>query len=336
MKAFELQGFSGLGDLKLVEREKPSAGPGQIVVKMKTASLNYRDLITVGGGYGSTVRTPLVPLSDGCGEVVEAGEGVTRVAVGDRVAPLFFQTWFSGGPSLQGLLGSLGGGVDGVAQEYMLLDQNGVTKVPDYLTDEQVACLPCAALTAWRGLVVEGEIKPGDRALFLGTGGVSIFGLQIAKAAGAETIITSSSNEKLARAKDLGADHTINYKDQPKWSSVVREITGYQGVDHVLEVGGPGTLKESMKSVRVGGHISIIGVVAASDDTLRIGAAVAGNMRLIGISVGSRQQFEDMNAAFALHRIEPVIDKIFDFDDLIPALKHMQSGSHFGKIVVRF
>ncbi len=336
MKAFELQGFSGLDDVKFVERDKPEAGPGQIVIRMKAASLNYRDLITVGGGYGSTVRTPLVPLSDGCGEVVEVGEGVLRVAVGDRVAPLFFQSWLSGGPAIEGLMSSLGGGLDGVAQEYMLLDQNGVTKVPDYLSDEQVACLPCAALTAWRGLVVEGGIKPGDRVLLLGTGGVSIFGLQIAKAAGAEVIITSSSDEKLARAKKLGADHTINYKDTPKWSSAVRDVTGFEGVDHVLEVGGPGTLKESMKSVKVGGHISIIGVVAMSDESLRIGAAVAGNMRLIGISVGSRKQFEDMNASFDLHRTEPVVDKVFAFGDLVPAMKHMQSGGHFGKIVVKF
>lgn len=336
MKKFELQGFAGLEDLKQVECPIPEPGHGEVLIRMKTASLNYRDLITVSGGYGKSVRTPLVPLSDGCGEVVGLGEGVTSVAVGDRVATLFFQNWMDGPPTLTALASALGGGLDGVAQEYMVLKQEGVVKVPDYLTDEGVACLPCAGLTAWRALQVEGRLKPGETVLLLGTGGVSIFGLQFAKAGGAEVIITSSSNDKLARTRELGANHTINYRDEPKWSKTVRDLTGYMGVDHVLEVGGVGTLKQSMMSLKIGGHISLIGVLAADDDNFRLGAAVAMNAKLQAISVGSRASFEAMTKAMDLHKIVPVVDKTFAFDDLIPALDHMKSGSHFGKICIEF
>lgn len=336
MRKFELQGFGGLEDLKQVDCPIPEPGHGEVLIRMKAASLNYRDLITVTGGYGKSVRTPLVPLSDGCGEVVALGEGVTSVAVGDRVATLFFQNWMSGPPNLAGLASALGGGLDGVAQEYMVLKEQGVAKVPDYLSDDGVASLPCAALTAWRALEVEGGLKPGERVLLLGTGGVSIFGLQFAKAAGAEVIITSSSDDKLTKTRELGADHTVNYRAEPKWSKTVRELTGYSGVDHVLEVGGVGTLKQSMLSLKIGGHISLIGVLAADDDNFRLGAAVAMNAKLQAISVGSRASFEDMTKAMDLHKIEPVVDKTFAFDDLIEALDYMKSGGHFGKICVRF
>lgn len=336
MRAFEIQEFTGIDGLALVERDQPKPGAREILLKLKAASLNYRDLITVSGGYGPMVKPPLVPLSDGCAEVVEIGEGVTRVGVGDRVAPLFFQDWLDGPPRIEGLISALGGGRDGVAQDYMVVKEHAVVKAPDFMSDEEVACLPCAALTAWRALMVEGGLKPGERVLLLGTGGVSIFGLQLAKAAGAEVIITSSSDEKLARAKALGADHTINYKSHPKWSGEVRNVTGFKGVDHVLEVGGVGTLKESMKSVKIGGHISLIGVVAGGDDDFKLGAAVAGNMKLQAISVGSRAQFDDMNAALALHRIKPVVDQTFAFEELPDALRAMAAGSHFGKICVKF
>lgn len=336
MKKFELQGFGGLDDLKQVECAIPEPGHGELLIRLKSASLNYRDLITVTGGYGRSVRTPLVPLSDGCGEVVGLGDGVTSLAVGDRVATLFFQNWMSGPPTLPGLASALGGGLDGVAQEYMVLKEQGLVKVPDYLSDDGVASLPCAALTAWRALEVEGGLKPGERVLLLGTGGVSIFGLQFAKAGGAEAIITSSSDDKLAKTRDLSADHTINYRDEPAWSKVVREVTGYAGVDHVLEVGGVGTLKQSMLSLKIGGHISLIGVLAADDDNFRLGAAVSMNAKLQAISVGSRASFEDMTRAMDLHKIVPVVDKTFAFDDLIEALEYMKSGEHFGKICIGF
>lgn len=336
MKKFELQGFGGLEDLKQVEAPVPEPGHGEVLIRMKSASLNYRDLITVSGGYGKSVRTPLVPLSDGCGEVVSLGEGVTSLAVGDRVATLFFQNWMSGPPTITGLMSALGGGLDGVAQEYMVLKEQGAVKVPAYLSDEGVSCLPCAGLTAWRALHVEGGLKAGEVVLLLGTGGVSIFGLQFAKASGAEVIITSSSDEKLARTKKLGADHTINYKDNPAWSTNVRDLTGYAGADHVLEVGGVGTLKQSMMSLKIGGHISLIGVLATDDDDFRLGAAVAMNAKLQAISVGSRASFEEMTKAMELHKIEPVVDKSFAFDDLVPALDYMKSGGHFGKICIDF
>lgn len=337
MKKFELQGFGGLEDLKQVEAPVPEPGHGEVLIRMKSASLNYRDLITVSGGYGKSVRTPLVPLSDGCGEVVSLGEGVTSLAVGDRVATLFFQNWMSGPPTITGLMSALGGGLDGVAQEYIVLKEQGAVKVPAYLSDEGVSCLPCAGLTAWRALHVEGGLKAGEVVLLLGTGGVSIFGLQFAKASGAEAIITSSSDDKLAKTKKLGADHTINYKDNPAWSKNVRDLTGYAGVDHVLEVGGVGTLKQSMMSLKIGGHISLIGVLAADDDDdFRLGAAVAMNAKLQAISVGSRASFEEMTKAMDLHKIEPIVDKSFAFDDLIPALDYMKSGGHFGKICINF
>ena len=336
MKKFELQGFAGLEDLKQVECPIPEPGHGEVLIRMKTASLNYRDLITVSGGYGKSVRTPLVPLSDGCGEVVSLGLCVTSVVVCRRVWRLFFQNLMSGPATLSALASAVGGLFDGVAQEYMVLKQEGVVKVPDYLTDAGVACLPCAGLTAWRALQVEGGLKPGETVLLLGTGGVSIFGLQFAKAGGAEVIITSSSDDKLARTRELGANHTINYRDEPKWSKTVRDLTGYMGVDHVLEVGGVGTLKQSMMSLKIGGHISLIGVLAADDDNFRLGAAVAMNAKLQAISVGSRASFEAMTKAMDLHKIVPVVDKTFAFDDLIPALDHMKSGSHFGKICIEF
>jgi NADPH:quinone reductase-like Zn-dependent oxidoreductase len=336
MKAFELQDFGGIDSLKLVERDRPTAGPGEIVIQMKAASLNYRDLITVQGGYGSTVKAPLVPLSDGCGEVVEVGDGVHKWLVGDRVAPCFFSDWVSGPVALEGLISSLGGARDGAAQEFMCLKEHSVVRAPDHMSDEEVATLPCAALTAWRGLIVEGSLKPGERVLLLGTGGVSIFGLQIAKAAGAEVFITSSSDEKLERAKALGADHTINYKEHPKWSRKVREIVGLDGIDHVLEVGGIGTLKESMKSMKPGGHVSLIGVVAQGDDDFKLGAAVAGNLKMQAISVGSRAHFEEMNKALTLHKVKPVIDKTYGFEELPQALTDMRGAGHFGKIVVKF
>jgi NADPH:quinone reductase-like Zn-dependent oxidoreductase len=336
MKAFELQGFGGLDDLAWVDRPIPEPGHGEVLIRMKAASLNYRDLITVSGGYGQSVKTPLVPLSDGCGEVVGVGEGVLSLVPGDRVATLFFQNWMDGPPSFAGIASALGGFFDGVAQEYMVLKEQGVLKVPDTLSDAQVACLPCAGLTAWRALQVEGRLKPGETVLLLGTGGVSIFGLQFAKANGAEVIITSSSDEKLAKTRALGADHTINYKDVPQWSKVVRDLTGFMGVDHILEVGGAGTLKESMKSLKIGGHISLIGVLAEGGNDFRLGAAVAMNAKLQAISVGSRASFEDMLRAMTLHKIEPVVDKSFAFKDMIEALEYMRSGGHFGKICLEF
>lgn len=334
MKAMALQDGFGLENLRPLERDPPKPGAGEVLLKMKAASLNYRDLLIAEDRYGGRFELPLVPLSDGCGEVVETGEGVTRVAKGDRVAPIFFQKWLSGEATLEGLITCMGGPLDGCWQEYRVLSEQGVVKAPAHLTDAQVACLPCAALTAWRALVTEGGLKAGDTVLLQGTGGVSIFALQFAKAAGAEVIITSSSDEKLARARELGADHVINYRETPQTSKMVREITGWRGVDQVVEVGGQETLKEALKSIRLGGRISIIGNVSGNTADLRIGAVIATRVVMQGISVGSRSDFEAMNRAIDLHKVEPVVDKVLPFDAGRAAFEEMGKAQHFGKICI--
>ncbi len=332
MKAMAIEDNFGLGNLKLVERDAAKPGAGEVLLKMRAASLNYRDLLIADDRYGGRFTLPLVPLSDGCGEVVEVGEGVSRVAVGDRVAPIFFQKWLSGDATYEGLATSLGGPLDGCWQDYLVLSEQGMVKVPAHLSDAQVATLPCAALTAWRALAVDGAIKAGDTILLQGTGGVSIAALQFAKAAGAEVIITSSSDEKLERAKALGADHLVNYRETPETSKVVRDLTGWRGVDHVVEVGGEETLKEALKSIRLGGRISIIGNVSGNMANLRIGALIATRVTMQGISVGSRANFEDMCRAIDLHKIEPVVDRVLPFDAGREAYDAMSAGGHFGKI----
>jgi NADPH:quinone reductase-like Zn-dependent oxidoreductase len=333
MKVVEIPQY-GIDNLRVAERPDADPGPGQVKLRMKAATLNYRDLLTVNGAYGSSYKLPLVPLSDGCGEVVAVGAGVTRVRPGDRVATLFFQKWIGGEPTREALGAALGGGLDGVWRDAMVLSEDGVSKVPSHLSDAEVASLPCAALTAWRSLVVEGGLKAGETVVVQGTGGVSIFALQFAKAAGAQVIVTSSSDEKLARAKALGADHLVNYKKVAAWSGAVREITGGRGADHIVEVGGAGTLGQSLASVRVGGHISIIGVLAGASNDLMIPFVIGTNAKIKGISVGAREHFEDMCRAIALHRIKPVVDKTFAFGAAKEALGHMAGQGHFGKIAI--
>lgn len=335
MRAMEIQGAFGIDNVKLAERPVPKAGPGEVVVRIKAASLNYRDLITVSGMYGPGQKLPLVPLSDGSGDVVEVGAGVTRVKVGDRVAPSFFQGWISGGPVAESLgRTALGGAIDGCAQEYMCLSAEGVSIAPKNLSHEEIATLPCAALTAWRALVVEGNLKAGDTVLVQGTGGVSIFALQFAKAAGARVIVTSSSDEKLERARALGADEFINYKTTPDWSKEARKLTGGRGVDHVVEVGGADTFPQSIAAARVGGHVAVIGLLSGIMKDISVTAIMGQNLKISGITVGSRAHFEDMVRAIETNDIHPVIDKRYALDELPAALKTMQGASHFGKIVL--
>jgi len=334
MKAFEIQAY-GLDHVKQAERPQPAPGPGQVVVKVKAASLNYRDLLTVMGAYGGAYKLPLVPCSDGAGEVAAVGPGVTKVKPGDRVAGLFFQKWLAGPPTREGLSSAVGGPIDGWLQEYCLLSEEGVIKLPDYLSLEEGATLPCAALTAWRALVVEGNLKAGQRVLVQGTGGVSIFALQFAKMHGAEVIATSSSEEKISRLRALGADHLINYRSHEAWGDLVREITGGEGVDHVVEVGGANTLKESLKSVAIGGHISIVGLLSGPIQQAGLTQLIGLNARVHGISVGSREHFSAMLKAMDLAKMAPVIGQSFDFADSILAFQEMQAGRHFGKIVIR-
>jgi NADPH:quinone reductase-like Zn-dependent oxidoreductase len=334
MRALVLEGDAGIDHLSVVDRPAIEPAAGQVAVTMKAASLNYRDLATVESPMIKG-RLPLVPLSDGCGVVSAIGPGVRRVAVGDRVAPLFFQDWFGGEPTAVGLSTALGGALDGVARDQVVLSENGVSKVPAGLTDEEVACLPCAGLTAWRALV-EGGLKSGDTVLALGTGGVSIFALQFAKAAGATVIITSSSDEKLERARAMGADHTINYRTEPDWARAARKLTGGRGVDHVIEVGGAGTFQQSIQAIRVGGHVAVIGVLTGAVQDLNVASIFAANARVHGITVGSREQFEDMCRAIETSAIKPVIDKRFPLEDAKAAFRSMQAGEHFGKIVLNF
>jgi NADPH:quinone reductase-like Zn-dependent oxidoreductase len=301
---------------------------------MRAASVNYRDLLTV-EGKGGSYRLPLIPFSDGAGEIAAIGEGVTRVAVGDRVCPMFFQSWLDGRPSASSRRLALGGTCPGVLQELMVLDAEGVSRIPSNLTFEEAATLPCAALTAWRALFEEAHIRPGDTVLVQGTGGVSIFALQLAKLAGAAVIVTSSSDDKLTRAKALGADHTINYRSVPAWGKAAADWTG-GGVDHVVEVGGKDTLQQSIEAAQVGGTILLIGVLSGFAQQIAIPSLFGKNLHVIGLSVGSRRMFEKMALAIERNRLKPVIDRTVAFDAVPEALKLMQKGGHFGKIVVQF
>ena len=338
MRVMELRDDWGFEHIVAGERADPSPGPGQVLLRMKAASLNYRDYLMVQRGYGRrSGELPLIPISDGVGEVVAVGDGVSRVAVGDRVCPSFSQTRISGPFKEAQWTGILGGPMDGVMQELMLLDADGVSKVPAHLTDLEAATLPCAALTAWSAVVVEGQVKAGDVVLVQGTGGVSLFALQFAKMLGAEVIVTSSSDAKLARARALGADQLINYKTTPEWGKAARALTGGRGVDHVVEVGGAGTLAQSIRATRPSGTISLIGVLSGAATELNLALVVTSNMRLQGITVGSRDGFEDMVRAMDLHQTRPAVDDhVYAFDELRPALESMSSGKHFGKICLSF
>jgi NADPH:quinone reductase-like Zn-dependent oxidoreductase len=275
----------------------------------------------------------LIPLSDGAGEVVEIGAGVTRVKVGDRVAGCFFQRWIGGPPEADTHLSALGGGIDGMLADYAVLEEHGVVKLPSHLSFEEGASLPCAAVTAWHALAEHARVVAGQTVLVQGTGGVSIFALQLARLMGAQVIVTSSSEQKLARAKELGAAHGVNYKATPEWDQAVVEASG-GGVDHVVEVGGPGTLARSLRAIRIGGKITLIGVLSGAAEINPM-LIFARRANLQGISVGSMQMFEAMNRAISASGLKPIVDKVFPFNDAPAAYRHLQSGQHFGKIVIR-
>lgn len=336
MKVFQIQDDWGMEHLQLAERPRPAPGPGQVLLRMKAASLNYRDLVVPMRGYGSHTGTlPLIPISDGVGEVVEAGPGVTRVGIGDRVCPLFHQGWISGEPSAERFGRTLGGPVDGTMAEYMLLSEEGVSKVPAHLTDEQAAALPCAALTAWSAVVTHDNLGPGSRVLVQGTGGVALFALQFAKLRGAHVTVISSSDDKIARAKALGADAAVNYAKTPEWYRATREITAGRGYDHIVELGGEKTLAQSMRCIRPGGTLSMIGVLSGGMLSAPLGLVVTRQVRLQGITVGSRDGFEAMLRAIDQHRLVPVTDRVFAFEELKEAMAYLKSGAHFGKVCIR-
>jgi NADPH:quinone reductase-like Zn-dependent oxidoreductase len=335
MRALEIRGAFGLDNLALVERPDPRPGQGEILVRLRAASLNFRDLLTVEGKYNPKQKLPLVPCSDGAGEVVEIGAGVTRVQPGDRVMTLFAQKWLAGRPTRERLRSTLGGPLDGTLAELAVFDQEGVVKVPGHLSDEEAATLPCAAVTAWSALVTEGGVTAGDTVLVQGTGGVSLFALQLARLLGARVIATSSQDEKLARVREMGAAEGINYREVPEWGKRAKELTGGAGVDHVVEVGGAGTLQQSLQAVRFGGTISLIGNLAGTKTELLLTQVFMQKIRLNGILVGHRESFEAMNRAIACHGLRPVIDRVFPLEDSRAAFDHMAAGEHFGKIVVR-
>jgi NADPH:quinone reductase-like Zn-dependent oxidoreductase len=332
MKVYEIQKF-GLENLTMVERDEPRPAASEVVVKFYAVSLNYRDLMFVRGIYNPNSRLPAVPCCDGAGEVVALGDQVTRWKVGDRVCPIFAQGWIEGRRSSQKDRTTLGGGdLDGTLRQYGAFNENGLVRIPDHLSYDEAATLPCAAVTAWNALIKTGNLKAGETVLTLGTGGVSIFAVQIAKMHGARVIATSSSDEKLARVRKLGADETINYEKTPDWDKEVLRLTG-GGVDHVVEVGGAGTLPKSVNAARTEGIVYVIGVLASGSgfDHIRV---LMKSIRVQGISVGSRELFEEMNRAITTNGLKPVIDRTFKFEDAREALKYMESGSHFGKIVI--
>lgn len=338
MRALSVAEPWGLDQIQVIDAPDPSPGPGEVLVRMRAVSLNYRDLLMVQGMYarGPATGGPITPFSDGCAVVEAVGPGVTRVKPGDRVATMFFQNWISGPPTLEKLMSSLGSPIPGAGRELAVFSEQGLSKVPEFLTDQQVATLPCAGLTAWRALFEDASLRPGDTVVLQGTGGVSIFGLQFAHAAGYRTLITSSSDAKLGRAKAMGADHVANYKTDPDWAKAVREATGGVGADLIIEVGGGGTIEQSLRAIRIGGHVAIVGVVAGLGGGFNTASLIGNSAKLQGLSVGSRDMFEAMCRAIALHRIQPVVDKVFPWTEVRAAFAAMQGGEHFGKIVLEF
>ncbi len=338
MRVMQIEGEWGLDHIKLGERPDPEPGPGEVLIRMKAASVNFRDTVMVNRGYGRrSGELPLVPLSDGAGEVVGLGGGALGLEVGDLVCPAFSQTWVSGPFSERSWAGTLGGPLDGTLREYMVCRAESVAKAPKQMSAAEAATLPCAALTAWNALVTQGHMQAGDVVVIQGTGGVSLFGLIIAKMHGGEVILTSSSDDKLERGRAMGADHLINYREIPEWARAVREITG-GGADHVLEVGGAGTLPQSIRAIRPSGVVSLIGVLSGGAGELNLGPVVTQNVRLQGITVGSADMLREMNRAFELHGVKAPVDTEngFAFEDAAEALRTFPEGRHFGKVVCEF
>jgi NADPH:quinone reductase-like Zn-dependent oxidoreductase len=336
MKAYVIEQFGDANGLKVAEQKEPVPGTHQVLVRMHAASLNYRDLVVLRGQYDRTPEPGRVPLSDGTGEVVSVGSEVTRFKPSDRVAGCFFQGWVSGRfrPELHKT--ALGGSIDGVLAELVVFAEEGLVPVPSHLTFTEAATLPCAAVTAWQALIVRGRLAMGETVLLLGTGGVSIFGLQLAHLSGAKVIVTSSSDAKLERARQLGADECINYRTTPDWGKEAARLSGAGGVDHVVEVGGAGTFQQSVRACRFNAHIGLIGILTGREASTEIFSIVPKGLTVSGIYVGSREMFEGMNRALEHHRIKPIIDRVFPFAQAPEAFRYLESGSHFGKVVIEF
>jgi NADPH:quinone reductase-like Zn-dependent oxidoreductase len=331
MRAWQISSFS-LQGLEIVDRPNPVLAPGEVLVGIRAVSLNYRDLMMVKGLYNPRMRIPRIPCSDGAGEVLEAGPAVTAWKAGDRVAPIFMQNWLDGPLTRPRARGALGGDIDGTLAETIVVREDGLVAIPDHLSFQQAATLPCAAVTAWNALSA-GDLKPGSTVLIQGTGGVSLFALQLARLSGARVLGISSSDEKLDRARSLGLDAGLNYRDNPEWDRWVLDQTGGEGVDLVVEVGGAGTLARSLKSIRIGGTIAIIGVLSQNPEPFPVPAVLYKMARIHGIYVGSRRDFVELNRAVSLSGLRPVFEE-FDWMQAREVFERMEQGSHFGKLVL--
>lgn len=336
MQAYEARDPGGIDALELVERPIPQPGPGEVLVRIQAVTLNYRDLLTIKRGYGSRQKFPLIPVSDAAGVVETAGPGVSRFKPGDRVFNNLFQNWIGGAPSEEKFARAPGGMLDGVLSQYRVFPQHALLPSPSHLSDAETAALPCAGLTAWSAVVKFGDIRPGSVVLTQGTGGVSLFGLQFAKLAGARVIATSSSAEKIEKLRKLGADKTINYRTNPEWGKEARVLTRGRGVDLVVEVGGAGTLNESIRATRIGGTLAMIGVLAGPANDLRLPLVVMQQLRLQGVTVGSLEDLEAMVTAIVQHRLRPVVEKTFPFEAARDAFRYIAEGRHFGKVAITF
>jgi NADPH:quinone reductase-like Zn-dependent oxidoreductase len=334
MKLWRIPAF-GIDNLEFIDAPEPKTGPAEVLIRVHAVSLNYRDLMITLGRYNPKMALPRIPVSDGVGEIVAIGEDVTEVKAGQRVAGIFMQNWLDGAGTAQKHRGALGGDIDGMLAEYVVLLESGVVPIPDHLSWEEAATLPCAAVTAWNAVVHAGRIKIGDTVVIQGTGGVSIFALQFAKALGARVLGTSSSDEKLRRASELGLDESVNYKQTPDWAKWVLEQTNGEGADLVVEVGGAGTFAQSLKAVRVGGTVAQIGVLSQTDEPLNIVPILHKQIHIQGIYVGSRADFIEMNKAITHTNLKPIVDEVFAFDQAKAALRRMEAGKHFGKLVIR-
>ncbi len=334
MKAYELHPEEGFSALQIVDRPEPSApGAHDVRVRVRAVSLNYRDIVVARGSKKRPKR--IVPVSDGAGEVVAVGEKVTRVKVGDRVAAAFFPTWLGGAFVEEHHANALGGSLDGMLAEQVVLAEGAWVKIPPHFSFEQAATLPCAGVTAWHALYEAATLRPGDSVLVQGTGGVSIFALQLARATGADVIATSSSADKRARLEQMGATKTIDYREEPKWGEAVRAATGGRGVDLAVEVGGAGTFDQSIKALRYGGTMSLLGILAGTQGPIDTYSIFHKNIRVHGVYVGSVAMFEGLVRALEASKIEPIIDQVFPFTEARAAYEHLASGKHFGKVVIR-
>ncbi|MBJ6764994.1 NAD(P)-dependent alcohol dehydrogenase [Myxococcaceae bacterium JPH2] len=334
MKTYELNAGVSWDALTLTERPLPEPGPHEVRLRMRAVSLNYRDLAILQGTYGNFAR-PLVPVSDGVGEVEAVGAQVRRFKRGDRVIPLYVPGWLRGRPTEEGMRRKLGGPQDGLLREYACVHEDEAVAAPAHLSDEEAATLPIAGVTAWHALFTEGRVAPGDVVVVQGTGGVSLYALQLARMAGASVVVTSRSPEKLERAVALGATHGVLTRGAPDWEARVLELTGGQGADHVVDVVGGESVERSIRAARMGGTVSLVGFLASRAVQFDLALALRKVVRLQAVSTGSREDLEALARALAEHRVHPVVDRVFPFAEVVAALRHLESGAQFGKVVVR-